>query len=421
MRSQPILMLLVAFLSVAAEAAEPVDVPMKPESWSFTKGTRAHFGTDPYVTTMVLGANRDTRGTDFAEHNDIAYLKDVVIENGIVEMDVRVGVSILPGLVFRMQSDDDYELVYLRIGDAATNKFVQYAPVYNSELSWQLYLNEQANGFVNERGWTHFKAVFIGPKLEVYVDRRETPALVVERLRRDVAPGRIGIWGLLPTSVANFRYTVLPAGTAASGPAVAKQRPPDKGPDWSQVLPGQRWIATRDKDSPPRNLPVESAPRLVTSWRMSASYLEDDADVTRYPGKAALKRMEWSTANTDFDGVLPVDKFRRKKQAGAWQDNSHDMVWLRTTVDARSRITKRFEFDFSNKIVIYLNGAPLFAGNNTWNAKKGMVWGSLGWGVRSVYLPLEKGENELLIALISESDGWGLMGRFDSDAGISLH
>jgi hypothetical protein len=70
-----------------------------------------------------------------------AYLKVVQLENGIIEVDIAVsGARSYPGIIFRMQSLENFERFYLRPHRAGLYPdALQYTPVFNRVEGWQLY------------------------------------------------------------------------------------------------------------------------------------------------------------------------------------------------------------------------------------------------------------------------------------------
>jgi hypothetical protein len=59
----------------------------------------------------------------------------------------------------------------------------------------------------------------------------------------------------------------------------------------------------------------------------------------------------------------------------------------------------------SDRAVVYLNGRPLYRGDDTYRSRDYRFLGSIGW-YDALYLPLEAGENELVIAVSEDLGGW---------------
>jgi hypothetical protein len=68
---------------------------------------------------------------------------------------------------------------------------------------------------------------------------------------------------------------------------------------------------------------------------------------------------------------------------------------------------------YSDDIVVYLNGRPLYAGRNSMSYRDRSALGFFYPYADAVFLPLRKGKNELLLAVSEATAGWGFMARFD--------
>ena len=59
---------------------------------------------------------------------------------------------------------------------------------------------------------------------------------------------------------------------------------------------------------------------------------------------------------------------------------------------------------------MYLNGTLIYAGDNTYLTRDYRYLGTIGL-FDSVVLPLDNGDNELIIAVSEAFGGWGIMGQ----------
>ena len=75
--------------------------------------------------------------------------------------------------------------------------------------------------------------------------------------------------------------------------------------------------------------------------------------------------------------------------------------------------------DVSDRVRVYLNGRLLFRGDDNYQSRDYRFLGSIGY-FDSLYLPLAKGGNELLIAVSEEMGGWGIQAKLEDLAGITL-
>jgi hypothetical protein len=68
---------------------------------------------------------------------------------------------------------------------------------------------------------------------------------------------------------------------------------------------------------------------------------------------------------------------------------------------------------------VYLNGRALYGGDDSNRSRDYRFLGSIGW-FDAVWLPLDEGENELVLAVSESFGGWGVQARFPSPDGIEL-
>lgn len=103
----------------------------------------------------------------------------------------------------------------------------------------------------------------------------------------------------------------------------------------------------------------------------------------------------------------------------------HPIKGRRNTVFARMAVTseraaeRALHVGFSDRVVVYLNGRPLFRGDDTYRSRDYRFLGSIGYH-DTVYLPLRAGANELVVAVSETFGGWGLQARFDDPSGLTF-
>jgi hypothetical protein len=70
-------------------------------------------------------------------------------------------------------------------------------------------------------------------------------------------------------------------------------------------------------------------------------------------------------------------------------------------------------FGYSDKIVVYLNGKPLYAGNNALSFRQPEFRGVMDVETDAVFLPLREGDNQLVLAVTEYFGGWGFVCRLN--------
>ena len=87
-------------------------------------------------------------------------------------------------------------------------------------------------------------------------------------------------------------------------------------------------------------------------------------------------------------------------------------MFARATFDSASARRAALAIGYSDKVRVYLNGVHLYSGDNTYRTRDFRYLGTIGL-YDSVILPLQAGENELLLAVSEQFGGWGVMASLD--------
>jgi sugar lactone lactonase YvrE len=336
--------------------------------WNGWAQERPDFASDRWITANA----------EIVEHlgrtclMGTAYLKDVEFENGVIEVDIAVtGGRSYPGLIFRMQSPLNYERFYIRPHRAPFYPdALQYTHVINGVASWQLCQGEgfTASAEIPENRWIHLKMEIAGTQARIYLDDMEHPALAVPHLKHGKSKGTIGLMG--PRD-----------GTAFfSGFSYKK----DDGLEF---------------DPAPT---IETPPGMIMEWELSQAFKAAEVDMDTYPGDQMQQRIQWKRVDPEPSGLVDVSRFARRSPGGP------DVVFARTPIKADKEVTKKYLFGYSDEVSIFLNGKILFSGNSAYQFRDPSFLGAVGL-FDAVFLPLQKGDNELLFILTESFGGWGFM------------
>jgi hypothetical protein len=360
-----------------------------PESLAGQGGRPAPLPTEPPMTEVGFDSGRWTfsggaatptmAGSDTAwAVPGVALLRDVVFEDGVIELDAYAG---FPALVFHAESPDEYETVYLRTPMTGRPDALQYAPVHRRFLAWRLYPDGQAAATFDTAGGmfarNRVRVVVEGREARVYVNGSAAPSLVAA-LRHPARGGSIGVWGMAIAEgmqrFARFRYAARP-GRAPGGAA-----PP--GP--AAVIPG-----------------------AVTRWELSP--LPPGAAVDAYPPADSSRR--WRPVTADFDGLVNLSRY-----SGALVAEGRAVPVAARAVLTRGRAgPARLAFAYCDRAAVFLNGRRVFvgtlpltlAGDNPRMAARD-----------TVRLDMRAGPNELLVVTTGQTytfgepnGGWGFAAR----------
>ncbi len=308
----------------------------------------------------------------------MAYLKDVEFENGIIEVDIAVTRSrSYPGINFRIQSIRDFERFYVR--SHRTNGLfadaLQYTPSINGVAGWQLYSGDgfTAAADVPYDQWVTIRIEISGTQARVFIGDSEEPALEIDQLKHGISRGSIGL----------------------NGP-----------PDGTAYFSNFRFESRDDLvfDSPP----VKTYPRgIIRDWELSQGFITAQIDNELTPAEQGLE-IKWQKVQSEPDGLVDIARFVQPRgMAGDW-------VWARTMLHSDSGDTRTFYFGYSDYGTVFLNSRPIFFGNAAYTSRSPGFSGIIGYN-DALFLPLDPGENELLILVGETFGGWGLMGRDGDD------
>jgi hypothetical protein len=303
-----------------------------------------------------------------------ALASDVELVDGTIEFDL----SAMPGgnffgLVFRYDDPFYHENVYFRLHRSGSFEAVQYAPRVNSTAgSWQLYPEFMRQATLPVGSWVHVRAEIDGKGMTLFVGDSARPLLVVPRLRGATQRGRVGFWG----------------------------RVNDRPEAWTAAISNVR-IRTR-APSAPAPVDTTSLPGgTLTGWRIAGPY--DAADTALAP--AIPESSEFSPIALEEGGLLNITKRLRKPRGG------RHVAFLRNTVRADSAELVGLDIGYSDDAMVWLNGSAVYRGVNGFSGRYPGFLGLLVSSAEHLFLPLQPGDNSLVIAVSERAFGWGLKAR----------
>jgi len=292
------------------------------------------------------------------------------------------------GAIWRVADTGNYEELYLRPHQSGNPDATQYTPVFNGVSGWQLYHGERYGvpAVYRPGAWVRLEVVFAGPRAEIYLGDglggAETPLLAIDELKRGVAPGGVGVSALdfAPAHFSNFSFTAAPVPLRRPAPAAS---PPDAP---AGVVRGW-WVSDAFRES-----------RL-------GERLELD------PGDLAART--WSRLEAEPAGLANLAKVQGIVLG-------RNTVLARTVVVAERDGVRRLDFGFSDRVRVFLNRRLLYRGDDAQASRDYRFLGSIGY-FDALYLPLVRGENEVILAVSEDNrGGWGVQARFVDPEGIAF-
>jgi hypothetical protein len=335
---------------------------------------------DRWDTIGVKPINESYKGKEcFLLQSGAIIAKDVELRDGTIEADFSFPKQrSFPGFAVRMKDIKNFECFYIRPHQSGNPDATQYTPVFNGDDGWQLYYGkgyDSAFTFTfNE--WHHLKIDLYGLQAEFYID--DTPVIKVRELLTGWRTGKIAIIsGGAPLRVANVQYTT------------------------KQVSPPT-----------PTPIPANGTEGIVTQWYVSNVVNRSLFEKQYLLTEAIRKKLTWTLQASEPSGTINLARF------GKLGDTTNTMV-AKLRIESASEQVKLLSFGFSDYVTVYLNGKALYYGADNFMSRDYRFLGTIGF-FDKLFLPLQKGMNELWFVVSEDFGGWGVKAKFENMNGISL-
>lgn len=350
-----------------APATAQTQVPVRVSEWDLERAVAPKVVQHQGRESLYL-----ERGT--------ALLKGTRFTDGIIEVDVATSSArAFAGIIFRVQSPEQYEEAYVRLHKSGSPDAVQYAPVFNGVPAWQLYGPGDGWGTASfdKDGWVPFRLEIEGRVLRIFAGKTADLVLVT-RLRRDEREGLLGVSAVFGAYFSNFRYTPRAA-------AAVDAREPD------------------------------AAPGTITRWEISPAF-EVSANRSRLeqlPGTV----QSWKPISSEPTGLVNISRYH--KSPNLLPESGKQILmgtYARVSIDSAQAQVKKLLFGYSDDVAVFLNGKPIFAGKSGFRSRDPLFQGMIGYH-DALFLDLRQGTNELVLAVADAFGGWGLMAKFEDPSG----
>lgn len=353
--------------AVPISAAHAEEIALTPDNWSFAGKSS---GLVAYQGAPALSI-----------YNGSAVPEGVVFENGMIEYKVSFSKERgFSGVAFRAEDEENYEHFYLRPHQSGMPDANQYTPVFYGNSGWQIYYGPRYSVPVAYPygEWIDVKLVVSGDKADIYINSDE-PVLHVADLKRDRASGAVAFDSFLTNVfVKDVRITPQENPQLSGEPAALSELPE----------------------------------HLVRRWRVSqvVAPLKDATDSNAL--RAALAAASWRPLDVEENGIANLGRVGER-------NNERNTILAKLTVRADRMTTKRLDFGYSDKATVWVNGAPVYAGDNTYRSRDYRYLGTVGL-FDSLLVPLKEGDNEIVFAVEEAFGGWGLIAAFKDMNGIEI-
>jgi hypothetical protein len=318
-----------------------------------------------------------------------ASLRDYEMRDGMIDVDVATPAKRgFFGIQFRIAADGvNGEWVYLRQHRSGYPDALQYTPVLNTGLNWQLYNGPGFTGAVDipRDEWFHLRLELTGATARLFVKNMDQPVLVMNDLKSGVQKGSVALAVLTgETYFSNFEVRETPA------------------------IPFERHL-------PPM------PPGTITKWSISPVYDALARDLEKPLAPAERDAIKWQSVEAEPPGMVVLYRYldaphlqvtfatdfskRLDPQPGT------KVIYARTVIDADRDGVKKLLLGYSDEVIVFLNGQILYRGRSAQNFRDPAFLGIVNPENDVVYLPLKKGHNDLTLAVSELGGGWGFICR----------
>ena len=318
-----------------------------------------------------------------------ATLKDLQMRDAVIDVDVATPASRgFFGIQFRVSNDGaNAEWVYLRQHKSGLPDAIQYTPVLNTGLNWQIYNGPGFIGAVDipKDVWFHLRLEVAGAQAKLYVKDMDKPVLVMDDLKSGVQQGRIALYVLTgATYFSNFEV---------------RETSPVK---WERHYPA-------------------TPPDTLLKWSISPSYDALARDLERPLTKAEIDAIQWQNVEAEPPGFIVLYRYREAPHLRVSFANDFSkrlepqpgmkVVYAKTNIESDRDQLKTLYVGYSDDVSIFLNGRILYRGRSAQYFRDPGFLGIMNPENDAVYLSLKKGHNELILAVSEIGGGWGFICR----------
>jgi hypothetical protein len=316
-------------------------------------------------------------------------VKDFEMRDGVVDVDVATPASRgFFGIEFRVTNDGaNAEWVYLRQHKSGYTDAMQYTPVLNTGLNWQIYNGPGFTGAVDipRDTWFHLRLEVSGAQAKLFVKDMDKPALVMPDLKSGVQKGQVAFSVLTgATYISNFEIHTTPDAP------------------WERHTP---------------SMPDGT----LTKWSISPVYDALQRDLERSLTEAETKTIQWQEVEAEPPGFVVLYRYRQAPHPRVSFANDFSkkldpqpgmkLIYARTNINSDREQVKKLEIGYSDDVSVFLNGQILYRGRSAQNFRDPAFLGIISADDDAVYLPLKKGNNELVLAISELGGGWGFVCR----------
>lgn len=341
---------------------------INPDRWTLSEQGAAIVDFEGRQSIQLSGGMAELTGADS--------------QDGVISFDIAMEEKRgFAGVYFRW-NDNNAEYFYLRPHMSGKADANQYTPRFNGLTGWQLYHSPRFSAATSYKfdQWMHVRLVVKDSKMDVYIDSDE-PVLHVDDLFGPKEAGSIRFVGAAQNFHLSNVQVTADSSVETVGAAAARAELPDNLIRSFSV--GSTAVAAAD---------VEAKSRLP---------------------QQLLEGQVWQNLEIDESGAANLARISGRTR-------EVNTLFVRKVLTADTAKTVQFQYGFSDRVTVFLNGRAIAYGDDTYQTRDYRHLGTVGL-YDSVFLPLKAGENELIFAVTEAFGGWAIKAAFDPVDGVVLN
>jgi hypothetical protein len=200
-----------------------------------------------------------------------------------------------------------------------------------------------------------------------------------------------------------------------------------KGGIYLSVLIGATYFSNfevrKTTDAPWKREISLMPPGTLTKWSLSPSYDALSRNLERPLLPSERDTMAWQNVETEPPGIVAIYRYRQAPHLRVSFANDFSkrlepqpgtrVVYARTLIGSERDQVKKLLIGYSDEVSVFLKGKILFRGRSAQYFRDPGFLGIVNPENDTVYLPLKKGSNELVLAVSEIGGGWGFICRLE--------
>ena len=345
----------------AEKTPAEITIPLKAENWNFREG-KVEFTTYKNTPAMKI-----------LPEAGMVVLKNFDFRDGTIEFDHEPLHPNFASFYFHYQDAKENECFYFRTARAGypqAGDAIQYAPFIDGVNLWDMMYHYQANADFKKGQWNHIKMVISGKQMRVYINTGVKPSLIISRLEGNILNGTLAFDGEAVLANLVVKPGIVEGLDAAAGPDL-----------------------------------TDNDPRYLRNWQVSTPFATEGFDFNY--SWLPTDSTKWESISAERMGLVNLTRKFGKS-------NPRRFVWLKTTINMATAQTKKLQLGFSDEVWVLVNGRALYTDKNwyTHPIRKEPA-GRCSIENASVSMPLQAGDNTILIGVANDFYGWGIIARLD--------